>query len=273
MKHVTHKQDDPSEDIFEEIAQALVDRSIDQSAPVRVASFAGLGRLQNPTDPSDDVFRAILRGLKEDKSKDVRKAALKVVGLSNFSLPVIITRARDHVAAVRTEAFSTIHKRVPLRTISISDRAGLIRCGLRDRNPQVKRACEEMCRRWLDEKKDSLVTLVECLNPEAFLEECETLVLSLLSGGLKLPEDESPPFKLSTNEISTAKALIWRMACKHASEERRSLDDLLPDAVAFCDILEAKALFPSEGKQGNEEVGRAVELLGIAGYLDATDEV
>eukprot|EP00975_Prorocentrum_lima_P053693 11266651-Prorocentrum_lima.AAC.1 len=58
--------------------------------------MSGLARLQNPNDSKDIVTQAIIRAIEDDSSKDVRLAALKIVGIhATNTLPVVVRKARD----------------------------------------------------------------------------------------------------------------------------------------------------------------------------------
>jgi hypothetical protein len=56
---------------------------------------AGVTTGQTPTEPDDPVTLELLRLMGSDSSVDVRLVALKSVGLSRHTLPLMLRRARD----------------------------------------------------------------------------------------------------------------------------------------------------------------------------------
>eukprot|EP00466_Bigelowiella_natans_P021656 jgi/Bigna1/145937/aug1.106_g20645 len=269
--------DDSSDaDIFEKMAEALCSRSIDQVASVRTASMSGLARLQNPNDSKDIVTQAIIRAIEDDSSKDVRLAALKIVGIhATNTLPVVVRKARDVSDQVRVMAYKTIKEKVPLRVLSMQHKIELLRFGLKDRSQVCKNACTELCLSWLEEEKGSIIGLLKGFGPIEYAAECELLVESLLAYGWQPLEKERPVASLlvsANSKLSLEMALLWHMMCRHQFETRGDAEGILPDAVKFCRLLDSKFLFEAEDA-GEAHVQRARHLIATAAYLDMQDEV
>ncbi len=102
-------------------------------------------------DFADDPATAALLSLLEcDKHKDVRKAVVSSVAISDVTLPALVERTRDCADDVRRTAFLMLASKVPLASLSIAARATVLRRGLCDRAPPVRAAAVVMLGKWME---------------------------------------------------------------------------------------------------------------------------
>ncbi len=267
---------DDGEDLFEDIAQCLIQRSIDKTPSVRQAAIAALGRLQAPNDPEDAVVFAILRGLSQDSSKDVRKAAVEAMAIAPHTLPALLLRARDAAAPVRAAAFANVRTRVPLRILSPAQRVALLFAGLRDRAQGAKRAATELAKAWLAKCDGSLLAFAEKLSVEDYPRETDTILLEMLRAGVRLPAKETPPF--ARGDLTPEMASLWKAVCRNAAgtgagANPAAAEAFLPDAVEFAEILKPEVLFTGGSGDADARACLAVQIVEIGAYLDIHDEV
>lgn len=76
---------------------------------------------------------------------------MAAVAISEATLPALVERTRDVSDEVRREAYRVLAapNKVPLASLSISQRAAVLRRGLSDRAPRVRDAAILMLDRWL----------------------------------------------------------------------------------------------------------------------------
>ena len=116
----------------------------DKIPGVRVQAIEMLTRLQNPADAEDEITAEYLRMASSDSSPDVRRAALMQMEPTKATVPTVIAVTRDRSDAVRREAYRYIRDRVDIRALPMADRVKLLREGLADRTPTVRKECVSM---------------------------------------------------------------------------------------------------------------------------------
>ncbi|KAJ1480954.1 armadillo-type protein [Baffinella frigidus] len=131
------------EELFEEMADAMLVRLKDKIPVVRVFAASALSRLQDPTDEEDPVTSEYLRLVGSDSSKEVRKAILANIGPSMVTIPHILKRIRDVREDVRKYAYNVVAIKIEARQLSIAQRVDLVGHGLKDRAPIVRKSASE----------------------------------------------------------------------------------------------------------------------------------
>ena len=91
----------------------------------------------------------LLQALACDKHKEVRKAVVASLGVSDATLPALVDRTRDVADDVRRTTFRTLADKVPLAALSIAQRTTVLRRGLADRAPPVREAAIGMLDTWM----------------------------------------------------------------------------------------------------------------------------
>ena len=105
-------------------------------------------------------------------SSDVRKAVLFNIEISEETLPYIIERARDADAGIRKHIFKKSMEDIDFAVLSIEARETLLKCGLRDRDASVKKACVQMlCENWLKKSESNVLVVRATSNPSQQKEE------------------------------------------------------------------------------------------------------
>ncbi|KAF7725065.1 hypothetical protein EC973_000472 [Apophysomyces ossiformis] len=138
------------EDLYQDLKQALFERIRDKEPPVRIQAATALTRLHGADTEVDEndgktITQKLLWRLQYDDSAEVRRVILFNLEATQETIPYIIERARDVDAINRRVVFLK-----PMADISdftllnVSDRHKLLKWGLNDRDPLVRRAASKM---------------------------------------------------------------------------------------------------------------------------------
>jgi len=260
-----------SEELYEEILQAMLERLNDKVPVVRVHAVAAVSRLQDPTDAADPVTAEYMRLVSSDTSKEVRKAVLANLGVSALTLPHILERLRDVKDDVRKYTYSVVAIKIDIKALQIAQRVLLIG-GLQDRCELVRKACVNMMvTKWLPRCDNSPIKLLKLLDVELHPEAAERALRAILGeGGIKSSASVSfLPYhdhkKQHSDVLAPEEAFYWRILGKVATERN---DDELMEAS----LLEIPAMF--EAIAANLHTGIVTgELMQLVPLLDFGDEV
>jgi len=260
-----------TEELYEEILQAMLTRLNDKVPVVRVHAVAAVARLQDPTDSADPVTAEYMRLVSSDTSKEVRKAVLANLGVSALTLPHILERLRDVKDDVRKYTYSVVAIKIDVKALKIEQRVLLIG-GLQDRCEAVRKACVHMMvSKWLPRCDNNPINLLKLLDVEMHPEPAERAIRAILGeGGIKssasatfLPYHENR--KKLGDALTADEAFYWRVLGKVATE--RNDDELmeaaLPEIPAIAQAIAANL--------GNRMV--TGELMQLVPLLDFGDEV
>eukprot|EP00966_Prymnesium_polylepis_P190420 4412676-Prymnesium_polylepis.1 len=97
-----------SDELFEAVEAAMLERCRDKVPSVRAFAVRALFRLQDPTEPRDEITRELLRLMGEDSAKEVRMASISTIAPSKHALEALLERTRDVAAEVRIHALKVI---------------------------------------------------------------------------------------------------------------------------------------------------------------------
>ncbi|OXC68612.1 hypothetical protein AYX13_02817 [Cryptococcus neoformans] len=147
------------DDLYILLRKSLLDRSKDKEASVRVQAALGLSKLQSGEEEDDleegqePLLDVLLDLLRYDPAAEVRRAALYNFPRTPVSLPHILARTRDVDPILRRTVFAGVFSAEALpdpRILTIAQREEVVRNGLGDREPSVRKAAAGMLAGWLD---------------------------------------------------------------------------------------------------------------------------
>ena len=172
--------DELSDGVWTAFRSKMTERLFDKEAAVRVQAVHAMSRLQGlPLSEAQDegqlhVLDIFLELLAHDPSADVRKAILGHIEVSDRTLEPILLRRRDVDVGVRKFFYERKMPDVDVRILSIGQRDAILRSGLRDRDPGVRRACVEMVfGSWIKTANNNLIMLLLSLDVLCNLEVAE----------------------------------------------------------------------------------------------------
>ncbi|WPH03712.1 Hypothetical protein R9X50_00659500 [Acrodontium crateriforme] len=164
--HIVNSLDTLEDSLFHMLRLALLKRTHDKEAPVRLQAVYGLGRLaaeveeedKNDDSDSDDeagagVLKKLLVILQNDPSAEVRRNLLLNLPLTKEVLPYLLERARDADGGTRRALYARLLPALgDFRHLSLTHREKLLRWGLRDRDENVRKATARLFReRWIED--------------------------------------------------------------------------------------------------------------------------
>ncbi|KAF6263324.1 nuclear condensing complex subunit [Scenedesmus sp. NREL 46B-D3] len=141
-------------------------------------------RLQDK-QPADGqaVVASMLQLLDTDKSKDVRIALMQSLPLNGTSMPVLLERTRDVNPLVR-KALVLRLKGLPMKLLSIKQRAEVTQQLLQDRDTAVAEAGCKLLGHWLAQDcGDDPLQLLQLLDVETYTDAAALAVESLINSG------------------------------------------------------------------------------------------
>lgn len=265
---------DVSDELFAQIADAALARTKDKNNLTRVAAVQAIARLQDLSDPNDQVVTTYLHMLGSDSSKEVRRAILAVIGVSKQTIPAIIQRTRDTRAEVRRTAYLVLGQKVPVKHLSIAQRNSVMLAGLADRNAHVVKAAVATLKIWLSDPKcgaGSPARLLAALdvenNTEAGMSVCRAMISEILGGVAKVGKEFINLGREALMESSSEDALFWRIAVDMMVSSKSKMVDDLPTLTEFCPVIE------SIMGAANPSPFVIAQMVGIACHLDLSEEV
>lgn len=226
-----------SDELYERMTDVMLERIRDKMPPVRAQAARALSRLQDGGESDDfsqdDITQAFVELLGSEKNKEVRKAILGSLAISDFTIPCVVERTRDVAEDVRRIAFLALTSKVPVESVSIAHRALVLRRGLSDRAPMVRSASVEMLKRWLDAFQGDVIKFLTALAVEFNENEAELALRELIAIG------RVKPMEVCKNEdmvrkglkrdteadglMSAEEALYWRVVMQHLADASNAM--------------------------------------------------
>jgi condensin complex subunit 3 len=231
------------DDMWDDLQKRMLDRVTDKVVATRVHAVAALKRLQDPTDRDDPVVKTILVAMETDSAKEVRKTAIKAIGLSRFTIQALVTRTRDISEEVRKEAFRVLTL-LDLKAMSIFQRVTLASNGVNDRDEGVHTAFMDMVMtNWLkrtaglNNKPGSLAVkpaaLLRFFDVENYESEGATLARAILK------ETEHGVVMPNLDTLDAEGAQLWRVHCQLLHEHGDpEITEFLPTVARMCGLLD-----------------------------------
>ena len=240
------------DELYHKIFNNMLERLKDKVAEIRAQAVHALQRLQDPRDSECPIIKAFIFHLGCDPSPVVRKAIVRCIGATRYTLPHVIKRTMDVDENVRKVAYKFIADKVHIRSLSITKREEIIRRGLTDRNENVRNVvAKELVPAWLRFCNESIVELLYALDPVGNSDsETPKEVLSVLFQGVPFDElvnafqylDHGNRL-IPLNKLSPETATYWRNLAsylhnqaevKGVSAAAPYLENFLPELVQFC---------------------------------------
>ena len=303
------------EGMFDTLSRFLLERTHDREASVRVQAVVALARLQMGEEEEaggaqTTTSRLLLHMLRYDPSAEVRRAALFNTTPRAATLPYLLERLQDVDATNRRCVYQgslrmllDAQPRVEheghsvVAALGLSDRAAaeVVRTGMHERDPTVRRAARKLAGHWLDACGGDLLLLLDQLHVAQ--SDCgESVVMALFDdrhevlahAGVLLADPEAYWREMTPGKALLAKCFV--LYCTHNQLESR-LEACLPPVTALAfhtqreyeqlsDLLEQQAAEEMEDdmpavqdEQSGERVFVVNELLAIAMHCDYGDEV
>ena len=219
MMNALAEEAEVSDELFESIEEAAVERCKDKVPVVRAWALRALFRLQDPADADDRITKALLRAMAHDASKEVRMAAVSTVAPSKHAIRAILERTRDtepEVSAppsppppgregarptprlarahrhalsppqVRVHALRLLESKAEMKWLQISQRASLLSAGLQDRDAKVAAAATKLAAQWLRKQGKDANALLKALDVASYEEPAALTLRALLDADTAL---------------------------------------------------------------------------------------
>ncbi|KAI9278371.1 nuclear condensing complex subunit [Phascolomyces articulosus] len=271
------------EELYQELRSALFERIRDKEASIRIQAATALSRLQSADDEVDQtdgktITKKLLWLLQHDPSAEVRRVVLFNLDITEETIPYIIERGRDIDGINRRVVFlKPMVELADFRDLSIEQRHQLLKWGLKDRDPLVRRATSRMiANEWIRHADNNLLEFLERMDVvgdgavsedmlHAFLDTRPDIVKSI-----KLDD----PFweNLSTESALMAKVLIKFLK---SNKDDEKLDEVLPTVTRMAFIIQHYNDIWQQAPKETEADYEFImgQLLDLAKYLDYADEV
>ncbi|CAI2182005.1 16196_t:CDS:10 [Funneliformis geosporum] len=263
------------DDLYEYLKDELSKRLFDKEASVRVNAVVAFSKLLGDNEIGKDVTEKLLGLMQNDPSAEVRRAVLLNIEFSEKTIPYIFNRARDIDASIRCNVYTRSKEEIgDFRVLSIEVRENLLKHGLTDRDPQVKKACSNMLANgWIKHANDNFLELLERID----------VVGSKIAPDVLLALFKSRPDIVQTlnfdgsfwENLTIESVFLARVFCEFNKEDENRLDDILPEVSKFALYVQNFINLmnqASDDEQVNYEfiVG---QLLLISKFLNYGDEV
>ncbi|KAK9811687.1 hypothetical protein WJX72_008386 [[Myrmecia] bisecta] len=217
-----------STELADQLQAAMLERLRDKIPKVREQAARVLTRLGDPGEDgsfaNDPVTENLLQLLDIERNKDVRKAVLASLPISDATVGCLMERTRDTSDDVRKMSYAVIAEKVPLTDLSADQWALLLSRGLSDRSAVVRTEATRLLCFWLDKacEKEPLA-LLAALEVETHEDEAELALKALLAAGalkaISLAHEASASGtglrrRPEAELMSSEETLLWRVVCE-----------------------------------------------------------
>ncbi|CAN7982522.1 unnamed protein product [Ixodes hexagonus] len=238
------------DDLLDRVEAAMTSRLKDRIGAVRAAAAGALSRLQDPSNSCCKIIEAFLFHLERDPCVEVRCAIVTRMVPSTRTLAAIVARTRDVKDAVRKLALERLAEKVPIRYLSLRQRAAIIADGLNDSASAVRHVVtHKLIPAWLQQSKGSLADFLRLLdvhgsteNVQDFLEwyvaEHDLKKTATDFANACLDADKLVPEDKLTSETSLYwRCLVLHLRASESSDADALVESVFPDTVVYCAYL------------------------------------
>jgi condensin complex subunit 3 len=241
------------------IQQALFPRLSDKNVGVRGAAVAAAAVLQDAEEPGKcEIVAQLMYMSMHDASPVCRTAAVQALVVTRHTLPTIICRVRDTVAAVRVAALQVLQHNVDTRLMNDLERVVTLRSGLTPRCATTYAAASTtLCSGWMKSlgfNATNLLKLMDVANNEsvcelaikAILNASKTSAIKKLTAPQKKAYESSINKPIDINELTVESSLLLRVRVQSIKEDatipvnKRAdlIEALLPDTPVICGAIQ-----------------------------------
>ena len=279
------------DDLYNKIYDGMLERLKDKVAEIRAQAVTALQRLQDPKDEECPIIRAYLFHLAHDPNNIVRRTIVRCIGATKLTLKHILERTRDIDEHVRRAAYKFMAEKVHIKSLTISQREGVLKRGLGDRNENVKKVVEkEMIPAWLRLSNNNIVQLLHHLDVGNSDQDIKpgSGSKSAQAGALYVLFQDSPYKELvnsfqyldndkliPVDKLTAETAMYWRVLAEYLAEQSAEeyLEIILPELSPFCQYVRRYVMdLEKDDEDGNWEFV-AKELIRMTLIYDLGDEV
>ena len=280
------------DDLYNKIYDGMLERLKDKVAEIRAQAVTALQRLQDPKDEDCPIIKAYLFHLSHDPNNIVRRTIVRCIGATRLTLPHILERTRDVDEHVRRAAYKFLAEKVHIKSLTISQREGVLKRGLGDRNEVVKKVVEkEMVPAWLRLSNNNIVQLLHHLDVGNSDQDSKPGNKSAPAGALYTVFQDTPLRELINSfqyldgdrlipldKLTPETAMYWRVLAEFLVEQNAPgaeeyLEMILPELTPFCQYVRKYVMeLSADDENGNWEFV-AKELIKMTLLYDLGDEV
>ncbi|EST10071.1 Nuclear condensin complex subunit 3, C-terminal domain protein [Kalmanozyma brasiliensis GHG001] len=248
--------EDIEENLFLTLKSFMLERARDKESIVRVQAVIALTKLQTNEDDDDEeseeIKQALIETLRFDPSHEVRRAALNNLTANKESTPLLLERLRDvdpiNRRCVYLGSFAGILKTQmqalqgpgaaqagPSRLGLDIDSAGeVIRVGMGEREPSVKRAAQKLVNAWFDACGGDLVVFLNQFDVVGS-KHIETALLTIFESRPALVAQVTFDADEFWANLSPSTAFLARVFIDHFKRTKndRRLEECLPVVTAL----------------------------------------
>ncbi|CAO1628711.1 unnamed protein product [Sympodiomycopsis kandeliae] len=289
------------DDMYQVLLSALLLRTRDKEAAVRVQAIVALAKLQSADDDeavdqdqdgdetmtqaqgddSSNIRKRLLDILRTDPSPEARRAALFNIQVTPTTLPFLMERLRDTDTINRRCVYlGTLNTGVMTTgQLSAEQSHQVMKIGLGEREESVKKACTKLIGIWADKDENDAFRLVNRFdglsNPDTTMSALAAAFehKSQLVENITTLDDEGFWGNLTPNSVLVLRSLIDHLKSKgHAGETK--LEEIMPVVMALAFRIEniwnnlLETIQSIDDEQSNEEEVRSIAI-AQASILDS----
>ncbi|PJF19834.1 Nuclear condensin complex subunit 3 domain-containing protein [Paramicrosporidium saccamoebae] len=267
--------DELSDALWSVFRAKMTERLFDKEAAVRVQAVHAMARLQSMTlceDSELTVQAVFLELMAHDPVAEVRKAVLGQIDVNETTLEAILLRRRDVDSGIRRFFYAKKMGDIDVRTLSMKQRDNVLRTGLIDRDPNVRRACVEMVfGRWIQAAENNLIQLLMSLDVIGHAPVAEYALKAFYE---TTPEMFTVFPSAYFENLTPETAIALRVYCEQPGS---NAGELLPEMSELAHhakrIYESILAGDSDDSYRTEAEFMLCELFKVIGVLDGSDEM
>ncbi|XP_068623448.1 condensin complex subunit 3 [Battus philenor] len=255
------------DDLCDKLLTTEMQRLHDTRGAVRCRAVLALQRLQNPTEPNDEVTRAYRFHMSCDPSSSVRRAVVMSIAKYTRNVPFVLERLCDVDEAVRRAAFLYIAA-INVTQLRVKQRILTLKVGLTERSFRVRRVVEEiLIPGWLSTFQGNIVDLLKAIRLDNAhdVKDSQYVTGKLLESLFKrlpisellewLPTNKSLRL-IPADDLNKETVCYWRHLAEHLQkiDDDETLETVLPDLVVLTGYIRAIIESPCPA-EGDDPVG------------------
>ncbi|OWR54950.1 condensin complex subunit 3 like protein [Danaus plexippus plexippus] len=252
------------DDLCDKLLLHQMQRLQDTRGAVRCRAALALNRLQNPSDPDDEVTRGYRFHMSCDPSSSVRRAVVMSIAKCTRNVPFVLERLCDVDEAVRRAAFLYIAA-MNVTQLRVRQRVLTLKVGLTERSPRVRRVVEEiLIPSWLSTFQGNIIDFLKAirLDNSHDAKDSQYVAEKLLESLFKrlpisellewLPTDKSLRV-IPADKLNKETVWYWRHLAEHLqkNDDDETLETVLPDLVVLTGYIKAIVESPCPNEEAD----------------------
>ncbi|XP_023023077.2 chromosome associated protein G [Leptinotarsa decemlineata] len=239
-----------SQELCDNLEENLLIRLQDPKSAIRQQAVISLHRIQDPSNPDDQIITQFTHLMNSDIFAKVRLLCVEKIAIRSNVIRHIINRTRDVDPNVRLSAFKRLSELTG--ALKISERRIILHCGFSDQSEKVREFVTSiLVKAWLQYYDNDILKFMKSMRLDTTEEDIENTTslfecvlgiifkdrpLKELTGMLGLDDKKLIPL----DNLDWETVSYWRIYVQYLSQNEEfdvELDEAIPELIYFCNYI------------------------------------